>query len=125
MKNLILSALLGLGTAFCLLADDGDSFSWQGLDFTVLSEADKTCEVGKNADKANGAVVIPSKAVNNGTEYTVTALGDDAFYLNTSMTSISIPETVTSIKAQALSRCIGLTELVIPNSVTTMGTRAC
>lgn len=125
MKNLILSAFLGLGTAFCLHAADGDSFSWQGLDFTVLSEAEKTCEVGKNADKASGDVVIPAKAVNNGTEYTVTALGADAFFLNTTMTSISIPETVTTIKSQALSRCIGLTELVIPDNVTTMESRAC
>ncbi len=94
-----------------------------GLNYTVLSEDEKTCEVGSNVD-ASGDVVIPSTVMNGDNEYRVTAIGTDAFYLNIPMTSISIPESVTVIRSQALSRCLGLTEVVIPNSVTEMGSRA-
>ncbi len=123
MKHFILSAAAVFGVALSLSAADGDTFSWQGLNYRVLSETEKTCEVGDNVS-ASGAVVIPEKASNGSTDYTVTALGEDAFYLNVNMTSISIPETVTTIGSQALSRCIGLTDLVLPNSVKEIGTRA-
>lgn len=128
MKKLILSVLAALGATFGLHAADGDTFSWEGLYYTITSETDKTCEVGKNGKGANdvrGDIVIPARVTGNGTEYTVTALGEDAFYANNGMTSISIPETVTKIRYRALSYCFDLKELTIPNSVTEMETRAC
>lgn len=119
---LLLAAAGAFGPA-AVAAADGDSFVWQGLNYNVISEADKTCEVGVNID-VTGDVVIPSTATFNGTDYTVTTLGTDAFYANVGMTTISLPETLTTIRSQALSRCLDLTELVIPNSVTTIETRA-
>lgn len=123
MNKSLLSAIASTCTAFGLFAADGDSFTYQGLNYTVLSEEEKTCEVGVNTD-ASGDVVIPPAAKNGDTEYKVIALGADAFFANIPMTSISIPETVTTIRSQALSRCMGLEELVIPNSVTEMESRA-
>ena len=123
MNKSLLAAIASTCTAFGLFAADGDSFTYQGLNYTVLSEEEKTCEVGVNTD-ASGDVVIPPAAKNGDTEYKVIALGADAFFANIPMTSISIPETVTTIRSQALSRCMGLEELVIPNSVTEMESRA-
>lgn len=123
MNKSLLAALASTCTAFGLFAADGDTFTYQGLNYTVLSEEGKTCEVGVNTD-ASGDVVIPPAVKNGDTEYKVIALGADAFFANIPMKSISIPETVTTIRSQALSRCMGLEELVIPNSVTEMESRA-
>lgn len=127
MKNFILAALAGIGAAFSINAADGDTFTYEGLIYNVLSEADKTCEVGlhdyNNKDLAKGAVVIPPKVICNGEEYTVTALGYKAFYGNGVMTSLSIPETVTTIKESAISQTLKLFELRLPNSVTEVESR--
>lgn len=122
MRNKILSAIIGLGTALGLHAADKVTFTYEGLNYNILSEADKTCEVGRHDHKdssiANGTVVIPPKVIYNGAEYTVTALGDSAFYGNSGMKYLTIPETVTRIKTCAISQTMRLLELRIPNSVT-------
>lgn len=51
----------------------------------------------------------------------VTTIGDSAFFGCTGLTSISIPNSVTSIGGQAFQSCSGLTSVTIPNSVTTIG----
>jgi hypothetical protein len=93
---------------------------------------------------ATGAVTIPSelggyavKKVGNGlppifgnpstsvTSVTipssVTNIGDYAFFGCTSLTSITIPNSVTSIGISAFAGCTGLTSITIPNSVTSIG----
>ena len=55
---------------------------------------------------------------------TVTAIGDNAFHLNTHIASVTLGETITSIGAFAFNACINLTEINLPNSVTTIGNAA-
>ena len=45
----------------------------------------------------SGAVIIPSTVRYNGTTYSVTSIGYRAFYYCSSLTSITIPNSVTSI----------------------------
>lgn len=52
---------------------------------------------------------------------TVTSIGDSAFVGCTGLTSIVIPDSVTSIGDLAFSSCAGLTSIVIPDSVTSIG----
>ena len=54
----------------------------------------------------------------NGENY---AIGDNVFKNNSSITSITIPNSVTSIGDMALFGCSGLTSITIPNSVTSIG----
>ena len=48
-------------------------------------------------------------------------IADDAFAYCSSLTSITIPNSVTSIGYRAFASCEGLTSITIPNSVTSIG----
>ena len=48
----------------------------------------------------------------------VTTVGNDSFFLCSSLTGITIPNTVSSIGEWAFADCSGLTDVTIPNSVT-------
>ena len=51
----------------------------------------------------------------------VTSIGERAFQNCPSLTSVTIPDDVTSIEMYAFSGCTSLTSIIIPNSVTSIG----
>ena len=60
----------------------------------------------------------------DGKTYSVTSIGDYAFYGCTELTSVTIPNSIISIGKQAFSACFNLTNIIIPNSVTSIGSSA-
>ncbi len=71
----------------------------------------------------SGDVIIPETVTFNGKTYTVTAIGDYAFYnrySSSSLTYINIPNTVRTIGINAFYNCAGLKEITIPVSVTSI-----
>ncbi|MEB3428167.1 leucine-rich repeat domain-containing protein, partial [Flavobacterium psychrophilum] len=51
----------------------------------------------------------------------VTTIGDEAFADCSGLTSVTIPNSVTTIGDGSFARCSGLTSVTIPNSVTSIG----
>ncbi len=100
-------------------AADGDTFTYEGLYFTIISEALHTAEVSGNYNKVTSEISIPSEAVNGSSAYTVTRIGNWAFEHSYNLTSVTIPNSVTSIGEHAFAGS-GLTSVTIPNSVTSI-----
>lgn len=68
----------------------------------------------------SGSIVIPATITYNGETYSVTSIGQSAFSSCNGVTSIKIPNSVTSIGRNAFIGC-GITSITIPNSVTFLG----
>ena len=66
-------------------------------------------------------VIIPSTVSYNGTVYTVTGIGDFAFFNCEDLTAITIPNSVKSIGYCSFYHCSRLSSVAIPNSVTSIG----
>ena len=67
---------------------------------------------------------IPETVTYNGITYSVTSIGEGAFWECSSLTSITIPNSVMSIGNYAFYCCYSLTSITIPNSVTSIGSDA-
>jgi len=63
-------------------------------------------------------IVIPSTVVEDGVTYTITSIG--SAFARSEFTSITIPDSVTSIGNYAFFECINLASVTIPNSVTSI-----
>ena len=116
MKQIIKYFCIGLMICIGLvLVNPQDAFALQSGDWgyeVTNNKATITRYYG-----AGGNVNIPSSLGG----YSVTRIGDNAFYLCTSLTSITIPDSVTSISNSAFQGCSSLTSITIPNSVTSIG----
>lgn len=118
MKSRTLKSFMFLFTVACLFS----------LLFLSASAADKT--VGDFVFSVNGStatlkeykgndtdVVIPSKV----DSAKVTTIGNEAFWGNSSMKTVSIPSTVTVIGTAAFNECTSLKKVVLPSKLTTLG----
>ncbi|MCM1070446.1 MAG: leucine-rich repeat domain-containing protein [[Clostridium] fimetarium] len=132
LPALLMLILLALFPAR-LSAEVGDiiKYTYQGqpIKYIILSEDEKTVATnpgnyGKAGNEVLGALVLPSKVVNGDTEYTLLEISDYSFYANYDLTSITIPESVTSIGKYAFNWCMGLVSLHLPETLTTIGDSA-
>ena len=113
-------------------AANGDTFTYQGIKYTVLDETAKTVETMESSsangyDIANGEyeghAVIPSQVEYNGASYTVIGIGEFSFYWDSDLTGITFPETLQYIKESAFYKT-GITSVEIPESIVTIETSA-
>ena len=87
-------------------------------DFTYTVENGAVTITGYT--NAEGHVSIPSEI----DEMPVTAIGKDAFYSNTDITEVTLPDTLETIKSGAFDGCENLKEINIPQSVTVIENNA-
>ena len=90
--------------------------------FISENEAEVTYK-DKNYGSYSGIIVIPESITNEGKTYSVTKIGQKAFY-SCLMTSVTIPNSVTNIGENAFYNCRNLTTVTIPSSVTSIGEKA-
>ena len=83
-----------------------------------LDETNNTAEVTYKGDSYNsydeysGSVVIPSSITYNSEIYSVTSIGEVAFYSCDALTSVNIGNNVTSISHNAFYNCLDLTSVL-------------
>ena len=119
---MVIVGLLLSTTAF------SNDFVVNGIYYNYIDKTAKTVEVtyrgSYSYDYSNeytGSVTIPSSVTYSGTTYSVTTIGDYAFYNCTGLTEVTIGNSVTSIGSAAFYGCSGLTSITIPNSVNKIG----
>ena len=127
IKSLVL-AVMGL---LCSMSVSAEDFKVGGIYYYISSQADKTVAVTYRgnkyydySDEYSGDVKIPESVTYNGNAYSVTSIGEYAFWVCSSLISVEIPNSVTSIGDDAFSGCSSLTSVEIPNSVTSIGESA-
>ena len=99
-------------------------FESAGIYYNITGN--NTVEVTRSDENNNtysGSVSIPETVTNNGTEYSVTKIGSYAFQ-NSAVTSVSMPECITSIGTVAFYGCKNLESVTLPESLTTLGNEA-
>lgn len=117
MKTAIKYTLMGV-LALASLQSHAEDFISDGLRYITYGRNGEV-QVTKN-ESAKGDIEIPSEVTYNGKTYPVISIGQYAFAYCNDITSITIPNSVRSIKYGAFSDCPALISVTIPNSVTTI-----
>ncbi len=117
-------------TLFLQAASWAYDFRVDGIYYNVLSSEDLTCEVtylstsNSNYSAYQGSVEIPITVEYENATYTVMGISDSAFSGCTALTEITIPEGITSIGSYAFYECSGLKQVTIPEDVLSIGSYA-
>lgn len=93
------------------------SFESAGIYYNITGN--NTVEVtysDRDNNTYSGSISVPETVTNNGTEYSVTKIGEYAFQ-GSAVTSVSMPECITSIGQYACNECGSLETVVLPTNL--------
>ena len=101
-------------------------FSVDGIYYNILDGNNvevtfKGAHVNQYVNEYINSVNIPNEVTINNTTYTVTRVGDGAFYACRTLNSVTIPNSVTYIGDTAFYSCDDLTTVDVGNAVTRIG----
>lgn len=139
----LMAALLSAFVFSCAAFADSPYTESDAIDFVYIVKQDGTAVINDYYGRINGELIIPSEIDG----YTVTEIGSYCFDYDSSLTSVTVPETVTVIGAYAFQHCYGLEtinlseglaeiqegafqsclfvqQVDIPDSVTSLGSRS-
>ena len=68
-----------------------------GINYDLISKAKQATVIAKSSGAYSGVVVIPESVEFNGISHSVTSIGEGVFYGCSGLTSVTIPNSVTSI----------------------------
>ena len=114
---LTLLLMLLTTTAWAFDYTDGNGITWS---CTVIESTNNVSVEPTNKSSIPAAVTIPASVTDNENVYTVTSIGNWAFYECSSLTSVTIGSNVTSIGMGAFCNCSGLTSITIGSNVTSI-----
>ena len=121
LKHLILLVLCAI--TFNVTAHEFEAVNSDGVTIWYNITSYNTAEVtypSEYSGEYSGEVNIPSTVEYSGNTYSVITIGDHAFQACDGLTSVVIPEGVTSIGYAAFAQCGGLTSVTIPEGVTSI-----
>lgn len=96
-----------------------DVFTIDNFYYRIISETEHSVSVVGITKNPFGDLVIPTDVIINGSRYFVTEIGDGAFD-GCNMTSVVIPNSVTTIGFLAFQGCDRISSVEIPASVTSI-----
>lgn len=99
--------------------DYGEEFEYNYLNYMICDN--NTVSIVPGTYKHAGSLSIPEQVSYKGITYTVSTIGERAFYGNDKLASVVIPQSVTSIRDYAFCGCSGLKTIDIPISVVSIG----
>ena len=101
-----------------ILDEKPSAFTCNGINYKVLSSEDRTVEVSTNL-QASGSITIPSRVTYNGFAFDVVGVGDQAFYKNKKVTSMSLPNSIQFVGSCAF--CELRIPMLLPSSLERVG----
>ena len=127
----VISVAMSLLFSACAPKGDGEEHTHEYVNYTYNNDATcvadgtetgkcKYCDKTDTRTKANTATGVHTY----NSENICIVCGHDAFYNCRRLSNINIPNSVTSIGEYAFERCTALTSINIPDSVTSIGARA-
>lgn len=121
MENRFTHLILVLMMISSSFTTNAASFILDGIKYSVIDTEKKEVEVAPYSvdGKSNyrGNIVIPATVVNENVTYTVTTIGEKAFYESYSLTSVTFPGTLKEIKRWCFYKCRGVKSFTLPESI--------
>ena len=118
----LLPFVISMLTAIQAVAADYD-FQVGALYYKKLNGGTNVEVIKPPSGKYSGDIVVPADFTIGTTKYKVTAIGESAFQ-GSSVTSVTLPDGITTIGGWAFNDCTGLTSFTLPASITSIGQRA-
>ena len=100
------------------------TFTVGNLEYTVIDADEHTVSVSAATNTLSGALTIEPTVTNENVSYRVTEIKDRGFENCRSLTSLTLPEHLTTIGQYAFNGCTGLTSITLPESLTTIKNNA-
>lgn len=116
MKQTFKAVAMAMLMALMTFTVNAADFTVDGINYNVLSFTDFTCEV--TTGDYEGNIVIPSEVTYNSKVLKVTCIGEKAFFKCSNLTSVNLPDGLTTIESEAFSGCNSLTSINFPNGLT-------
>ena len=124
MKKRLVSLLLAFSMmlTFLPVGAMAATITQESLTYTINADGKSVTVSGKKGSPTE--LKIESSISNNGTNYTVTEIGYQAFFGCNTLTKVTLPHTVDKIGYQAFCKCSNLTNVTIPEGVKKIGQAA-
>ena len=122
MKKRFVSLLVALSITLTFLpigAVAATKITKGNLKYTVNADGKSVTVSGTSGNPTQ--LNIESSISDNGTNYTVTEIGYQAFWGCNTLTEVTLPNTVDEIGYQAFCKCSNLTKVIVPEGVTKIG----
>ena len=116
----LLVVLTGCGTQPVKIVDEKKEENTMAIAYTEINFTKEKKEMA-GIQELSGKVVIPATFQYDDIYYEIVCIGDEAFWGCTEITELILPEGVTSIGNEAFFNCKNMKSLTIPDSITDIG----